>query len=102
MGKLSAQSVILIRCEASAEVILIYLCDMRSREVTASLLPASACHTGHRVQSRPPRHSMTTVVKSPTENTPHRVTILWQALGDSTLRLRSQPAWNDARGGILA
>ena len=41
---------------------------------------------------------MTTVVKSPNENTPRRVPILWQASGDSTLRLPSQPAWNDARG----
>ena len=45
---------------------------------------------------------MTTVVKSNNENTPRRVRILWQASGDSTLRLPSQPAWNDARGEVLA
>ena len=41
---------------------------------------------------------------------PRRVPILWNALGDSTLhsrsllrlRVLSQPAWNDARGEILA
>jgi hypothetical protein len=69
--------------------------------VTASLRPASAGYTGHRVRSRPPRHSVTTVVEFPI-NRPRRVPILWQTSGDSTLRLLSQPTWNDARGGILA
>ena len=30
--------------------------------------------------------------------TPRGVSILWQSLGDSTLRLLSQPTWNDVVG----
>lgn len=86
-------------CAASSEVDLIHpFVLVRSR--AQSLLSASV-FPEYQVRSRSLSTSFyTTVVEFPIERTPRRIPMQWHASRDSTLRLPSQPAWNDARGGV--
>ena len=59
-------------------------------------------HRGRRGYSHPTSlYGANGAVQSPIERPPRRVPILWQASGDSSLRLPSQPGWNDARGEVF-
>ena len=87
-------------CAASSEVDLIHpFALVRSR--AQSLLYASVFKSTRCGVAPFPRHSMTTVVEFPIERTPRRIPMQWHASRDSTLRLPSQPAWNDAGVGAL-
>jgi hypothetical protein len=102
--KLCDQSVILICCAVSAEVILNHPCVLVQQQ-PQSLFSTNIWCTGSATgaESLPPFYAIPWPRSWNLRPgiSPRCLTFLWQASGDSTLRLPSQPAWNDARGQVF-